>query len=546
MHVSNREFHLDKQAVVFFLTIGLLAVGGIWALAYSTPNGLGLNDDSIAYIAGARSILNGNGYREAWLASNGPVTHFPPGFSAVLALIGFVTGLDPVRGARALNGALFGLNIVLAGWVGWRMTGSRVAGILAATLTMLSSSLLFIHTRAMSEPLYLFLMLLSFLLLDYYFTECCVNIRTRNLVFDYHSLVASSEKYIRSSKGSRNYLLVALGFTLGWAYLARYAAVSLLATMITALFVLRASWRERLKSVLILSLSAFPWILGWSVRNRVVGGSFTNRVLGWHPITASNWELGINTFAEFLAPLRPVRRDISQIPLSFETILVVIGLFLVIWVLYRGLPPLVQPALAARLEVLPFTHALYVIAYMAVLVLTMTLFDPATKFQVRILSPTYISLILLLMTLGTWLWHKKGLFWKPFVTLCTVGLLGMFASSQVIAVQDFRKGGDVFAGEKWFDSDAIAALEKIPPDVLILSNEPGVIYLYTGRPSGVLPKSELGISEIKQPVLDGQIVIVLFRVNKADPELMAYYHQLGTGLYQTDLSNTWIFSAFPE
>jgi hypothetical protein len=516
MHVSNREFHLDKQTVAFFLTIGLLAVGGIWLLAYSTPNGLGLNDDSIAYIAGARSILNGNGYREAWLASNGPVTHFPPGFSAVLALIGFVTGLDPVRGARALNGALFGLNIMLAGWVGWRMTGSRVPGILTAALVTLSSSLLFIHTRAMSEPLYLFLMLLSFLLLDYYF------------------------------KSSRNYLLVALGFTLGWAYLARYAAVSQLATMIAALFVLHANWRERLKSVLILSLSAFPWILGWSLRNRLVGGSFTNRVLGWHPITASNWELGINTFAEFLVPLRSVRRGISQIPLSFETILIAIGLFLVIWVLYRGLPSLVRPALAARLEVLPFAHALYVIAYMAVLMLTMTLFDPATKFQVRILSPTYISLILLLMTLGTWLWHKKGLFWWPFVTLCAVGLLGMFASSQVIAVQDFRTGGDVFAGEKWFDSDAIAALEKIPPDVLILSNEPGVIYLYTGRPSGVLPKKEPGISEIKGPVLDGQMVIVLFRVNKASPEMMEYYHQLGTGLYQTDLSSTWIFSAFPK
>ena len=94
MPVSNRKFRLDKQTMVSLLTIGLLAVGGIWALAYSTPLGLGLNDDSIAYIAGARSIMNGNGYREAWLASNGPVTHFPPGFPGVLAFIGLVTNLD--------------------------------------------------------------------------------------------------------------------------------------------------------------------------------------------------------------------------------------------------------------------------------------------------------------------------------------------------------------------------------------------------------------------------------------------------------------------
>jgi len=164
-----RKFHLDKQTVVFILALGLLAIGGIWLLAYSTPDGLGINDDSIAYVAGARSILDGKGYREAWLASNGPVTHFPPGFPAVLALIGFVTGFDPLRGARAFNGLLFGLNIAFTGWVGWRMTRSRIAGVLAAALTLLSSSLLYIHTRAMSEPLYVFLTLLSFLLLDYYF-----------------------------------------------------------------------------------------------------------------------------------------------------------------------------------------------------------------------------------------------------------------------------------------------------------------------------------------------------------------------------------------
>ena len=516
MPVTNRKFHLDKQTVVFALTLGLLAVGGIWLLAYSTPFGLGLNDDAIAYIAGARSILNGNGYREAWLASNAPVTHFPPGFPAVLALIGYVTGLDPVRGARALNGLLFGLNLALTGWVGSRMTRSRIAGILVAALALLNSSFLYIHTRAMSEPLYIFLMLLSFLLLDFYFER------------------------------SQNYWLVTLGFVLGWAYLARYAAVSLLATLMAVLLILHTDWRSRLKSIAILSASAFPWILGWSIRNRVVGGSFTNRVLGWHPVNFENWGLGVNTFAEFLVPLRSARRVFSQIPDSFEILLLVIGMGLLIWVLYKGFPYFFRPAQSTRPDVLTFTNALYVIAYMSVLVLTMTLFDPATKFQVRILSPTYISLILLLVALGVWLWRKKVFFWKPVLVLCAVGLIGMFASSQVSAVQDFRRGGDAFSSEKWVESEAIAALEQIPPDVLILSNEPGVVYLYTGRPSGVLPKAEPGISNIKQPVLDGHVVIVLFRVNKMDPTTMSYYHELGSGLYQTDLKSAWIFSAFPK
>ncbi len=511
-----RKFNLDKQAAAFFMALGLLAICGIWLLAYSTPEGLGLNDDSIAYIAGARSILDGNGYREAWLASNEPVTHFPPGFPAVLAFIGFVTELDPVRGARALNGLLFGLNIALTGWVGLRMTRSRIAGILAAALTLLSSSLLYIHTRAMSEPLYIFLMLLLFLLLDHYFTRPKI---------DY---------------------LVALGFVLAWAYLTRYAALSLLATIIAVLLILHENWRERLKSAAVLVASAFPWIFAWSLRNRVVGGSFTNRVLGWHPIQPDNWELGVKTVADFIVPLRSVRSVLKQIPSSIEIILLLIGLALLIWVFVKGLPRFFKPERAPHFEVLPFTNALYVIAYLVLLITTMTLFDPATKFQVRILSPVFVSLLLLLMVLGTWFWRKKTMLWKPIVFLCAAGLLGMFASSQNLSVQDLRKGGDAFAGERWFASEAIAALEKIPSDVLIISNEPGVVYLYTGRPSGVLPKTEPGITDIKQPVLDGQIVIVLFRVNKANGKTLRYYKDLGRGLYLKDFSNTWVFSAFPE
>ena len=516
MFAFSRKIHLDRQTTVFFLILGLLAVGGIWLLAYSTPFGLGLNDDSIAYIAGARSIMAGQGYREAWLASNGPVTHFPPGFPALLAFIGLITGLDPTQGARALNGLLFGLNIALTGWVGWRMTGSRIAGVLVATLAVLNSSLLYIHSRAMSEPLYIFLTLLSFLLLDYYFER------------------------------SKNSWLIALGCVLGWAYLARYAGLSLLATMIAVLVVLHETWRKRLKSALVLALGAFPWIVGWSIRNRVLGGNLTNRTLGWHPVTLDNWDLGVKTFADFLTPLRTVRRALNQIPASFEIILIVIGLSILIWVLYKGWTYFFKPAQSTRPNVLSFTNGLYVIAYMSVLVLTMTLFDPATKFQVRILSPTFFSLLLLLMALGIWLWQKKPIVWKPIILLCIVGLLGMFATSQFMAVQNFRKGGDVFANERWFTSEAILALEKLPQDVLILSNEPGVVYFYTGRPSGVLPKIEPEISDVKQSVLDGEVVIALFRVNRVDNQTIDYYYQLMTGLYRIDYGADWVLVAPPN
>lgn len=517
-----------QLSVLFVLTLALLGLAGGWLLAYSTPQGLGLNDDSIAYIAGARSILDGQGYREAWLVSNGPVTHFPPGYPAALALLGFLTGLDPLRGARALNSALFGWNVFLAGWLGWRMTGSRAAGMFTAATTLLSGSLLYIHARAMSEPLYIFLTLLSFLVLD-------------------ESFACSPAVELRVSRAARaSLLLVTLGCLLGWAYLARYAALSLFATMIAALFILHGNWRKRWQDAALVALSAFPWMLGWSIRNRVLGGSFTNRVLSWHPVSFENWELGVETLAEFIIPFNLWRNRLLAVPGLFGSLLLAIGLALFAWVVYKGAPRLLRPSRTAMPGVLSFTNGLYVIAYLAALVTTMTLFDPATRFQVRILSPIYISLLLLLASLGAWLWRRKTAAWRAAVVLLALGVLSMFAYSQVRFAQGLHATGGALTGEKWFAANVSAALEQVPPEVLILSNDPGVVYLYTGRPSGVLPREEPGISELKPYVLSGKIVLVLFRVNKAEPTTLAYYYELGQELYLNDLGNTWIFSAFPD
>jgi hypothetical protein len=230
----------------------------------------------------------------------------------------------------------------------------------------------------------------------------------------------------------------------------------------------------------------------------------------------------------------------------FESLLIVIGLSLLVWVLAKGLPRFFKPSQTQTFASLTFTNALYIIGYLTLLITTMTLFDPATKFQVRILSPTYISLLLLLAVIGQWLWQRKMMLWKSIAVLSALGLLAMFTYSQYIFVEYFRESGGTFAKEKWEDLDAFDAIRKLPEDTIILTNEPGVVYLYTGRPAGVLPKDESGISGVKRDVLAGDVVIVLFRVNRVDQDTLNYYLELGYGLFQKDFSNTWIFSAVPK
>src|SRR5512140_2738072 len=220
--------------LISFVLLGVLAAIGIGLVLRATPEGMGLSDDSIAYIAGARSMLAGQGYREAWLASNQPVTHFPPAFPRVLAFIGLF-GLDPLRGARILNASLFGLNIFVLGILGWRTTRSLPAGLALAALMLLNDSLLRVHAVAMSEPLFIFLSLLAFWMFDLYMER------------DEHWL-----------------WLLGCGVLSGFAYLTRYAGLALLATFLVALVVLHRTWRRRFISAGIFLVGFLPSALGWA------------------------------------------------------------------------------------------------------------------------------------------------------------------------------------------------------------------------------------------------------------------------------------------
>jgi 4-amino-4-deoxy-L-arabinose transferase-like glycosyltransferase len=506
-------------------------MAGGWLLFYATPQGLGLNDDSIAYIAGARSLLSGQGYREIWLISAGPVTHFPPGFPSALAFFSLVSGIDPLRAARLLNGLLFGANIFLMGWLALRMTQSRIVGLLTGLLFMLTPALLRIHSNAMSEPLYVFFTLVTFLLFDFYFSP------------HPHSSLAG-----RGARGEGRWpLLLAAGLVTSFAFLTRYAALALLATGIVALVILhserseRSAWRRRLVGAGVYLAGFAPFVLAWMVRNRIVGGTVANRAIGWHPITETNARMGIRTFSEFLVPISNWQLSLIKVGGLFEGILIVLALGLLVWTLKVGLPRFFQPEKNPQPEVISFLNGLYFFGYFLALVATMTFFDPATKFQLRIVAPMLVSLMLLLAfglkTVSGWgvgKWIALGL----TVVIFAVSAVGMNES-----LADLRRGGQVYANERWYDAPAIAELRALPADVVIHSNQPGVIYLHVGRPGALLPEKAKDATELRAEVLAGRAVIVIFKAVGQDEATAAYYEELGQGLRAEKYNGDVIYSA---
>jgi len=509
-----------------FLTLGLLAALAAFLILYATPQGLGLSDDSIAYIAGARSLINGEGYREAWLASNGAVTHFPPGFSSALALIG-LSGLDPVRGARFVNALLFGTNTFLLGLLGWRMTRSQVAGIVLSLLFLINASLLRVHAVAMSEPLYIFFSLAAFLAFSQYFQQ------------------------------EKNIWLVLTGCFVALSYLTRYAGLALLATFVVALIVLHDTWKKRVASAGGFLAGAAPFLLAWSVRNQLVADNATNRKLVYHGLTAENVETGLYNFSEFLMPFEPWRRAWMSAPNLFGIVLSIIGLALLIWLVQKGLKKFLQPS-TERPEILSFTNALYIFGYLASILSSMLFFDASTKFKLRILSPVYVALLVLLVYLGYWLWQKRSTIWRALVAVLAVFILFLSFSDARATVSQLHKGGQGYASFQWYDSEAMDFLSELPEGTRIYTNQPGPVYLYTDRPAYVLPDLidpvtalpregyEEGVAALQEDVLSGKAVLALFKFGSEAEDVQTVYLQLADGLYLAfESRGDKIYTAYP-
>ena len=514
-----------RPRLASFIALSLISVIGMLLVLRATPNGLGLSDDSIAYIAGARSLAAENGYREAWLASNQPVTHFPPSFPSVLAFFGLF-GIDPLHAVRWVNALLFGLNAALLGILGWRMTPSLTAVLFLSALFVTSGEMFRVHAVAMSEPLFIFLSLLSFWMFDLYVER----------------LPSSAARWA----GSEGWLwLIACGTFVGMAYLTRYAGLALVATFVVALLILHKNWRKRLVSIGIFLESVLPWFLTWTVRNRLVAGNATNRTLAWHPLTSENIRTGLRVFSEVFIPIESWRQEIfKQTGIIEALIFIVLGAVLV-WVIvtawkYLSRPQDITTPLSpggkgehgAR-EVISFTTGLYIFAYLAAIVASMLMFDAATKFKLRILAPVLVSLLILLVAFGIWMRSKR----REIVIVMTVLVLGASIYKQSVTVNTWASSELGYASFQWYDSKAMAFLRELPEDVMIYTNEPGAVYLYTGRGCYVLPDRidsattlvrtnfEEGVAFMQSDINQGKAVLAIFdhgdNVSKDVPALTA-------------------------
>jgi 4-amino-4-deoxy-L-arabinose transferase-like glycosyltransferase len=142
------------------LAVAMAAAAAV--LLATGPHGPRVSTDSVLYLSTADSLRDTQELR--WYSGD-PLTQFPPGYPAALAVAGKVAGTS-VLGARTLNALCLAL-IVLLGWMLLRRhAGSRALRLTGAVGLASAPTLFVISSAAWSEPSFVVLVLATVLALE--------------------------------------------------------------------------------------------------------------------------------------------------------------------------------------------------------------------------------------------------------------------------------------------------------------------------------------------------------------------------------------------
>lgn len=441
-----------KKSVYIVLMI-LLCAGAAALFLYCTPFGVGLTNDSSAYIGGARSLLAGLGYVR--IGGDGlprAITHFPPFFSIVLAGISRLTGQDPLITAKWVNLCCVVINQALFMTVLLLLTGSGLTAVLGGILFLCAGPVLQGQIYGLSEGLFLTLFLSVFAL------------------------------SLKASRSRLPGLWLLIGLLSGALVLTRYAGFA--AAGGTAVFILCVlpGAKERITSLLLYFAGLAVPLGAWLLKDSGDGGSAVNRAVSLHLPAADKVEEGIRNFAGFFLPEFGGLVDKF---IRFWGVVIAGGLVLLLGaVVFCGLRSFFKPS-EYLLHSALFAPALHGAAYMALVIITVCFIDGSTLFDNRILLPFYVCAMLLICGLCFRFFGKNRL--KVLEVIVLIGFAALLFEDELDLIREFHRNGQGLAGEEWRESETRIAAKELPSGRLLFSNRQTALSLLNDQPSYILP-----------------------------------------------------------
>ena len=460
--MNYRPVHKITIAVIAFLGLSII-------LLLSRLYGIGLLSDSVYYVSVARHIACGNGF-VGYDGYNYVLQ--PPLYPFLLAAFKIIFNIDPLISAAYFNALLFGLVIYLSGMFLLKNLNSFPLAIIGTISILVSFVFIQIFLLALSETLFILLVLLYL-----------------NALYNY------------KEKG-RNADLIYLSLSVALACITRYVGIILIFSgVISTLFCRNGNFKRKLiHSIIYFSISIIPAGL-WILRNILTSGSFVGQR------AASSYNFRENLLFYFNSVLRWFMPfQINSLVLPLILIILSISIFMITVLTYRsGKMILVFNRFQPIIIFIMFYSAIIIISS------TTTAYD---KIANRLLSPVFVPVTFLLLVFIDYLflWIKKFPYQKFISLLFLLALIYWLKyplMESIYHVKEYSKhSGLVFGREIWKDNSVIKYLNdnnKSLTGYSFFSNVPEVIYLYADKETKWSPARTFYNSPQLLPQNDSQI-----------------------------------------
>ena len=421
------------------------------------------------------------------------MTHYPPAYPLLLALVALLQHGDTVQAGRLLavlffgaNVALFGLAVFLSTKRSWVTTGCAIC------IFVVSAPILSTHSMAWSEAPYITFTLAALLLLSLYVVRPSLN------------------------------LILAASLCVGCAMATRYVGVTLLVPLVCDILVFgKRPLKQKIGHTLLAATVALLPLVSWVIRNSVVAETATNRTLALHLFGLQHTQQAIATMYEFI--LLPI-----SIPQKLESLQVgvPVALFLVsIMFLHRK--GYLRRNWNAIHVVLP-THCIaFHLTYSAFLVLSISVFDAQTPLDYRILLPAFLVIVIVGIALAWSLSSALDSSILRFGLAAFVFLLVLTNSDVAVSeAVSIHKNGKGYTALAWQDSQTIASVRSLANGRKVYSNGHDAIIFLTGIPATSLPFVTDPLSRVSKSDFNTQLQAMCREVAE-DEAIVVYLNAIG-------------------
>jgi hypothetical protein len=293
--------------------------------------------------------------------------------------------------------------------------------------------------------------------------------------------------------------------------------------MISLLIYSPGPWKRKIqKSVFFGSLGFVP-IIGWYIRNYSLTGSFTNRVLVFHPITVEKINQALLTILGWILP-DSVPDGLRIVIAILVGIIILFGLFSIT---FRSGEQRASVD-AAKIKPLKAMLLLYGIIYLIFLILSLTFFDSSTRLDDRILIPVYILLIIFTVTSINGITKTLRGRMRSLILVISYSVSALVIGNYLVQswdlVQTLQQEGRGFASAAWRSSEIVAEIDNLGSDAIVYTNEAFAIYYLTDVGAYLIPeKIDPVIAQVRE---NFQPTMEKMRQRLAQPgSALAVFHQ---------------------